>query len=214
MLKVWGRATSINVQKVMWTLAELGLPHERIDIGGHFGKLDTPEFIRMNPNKRIPLLDDDGFLLWESNAIVRYLAETYGRGSLAPAGRLSFARADQWSDWAITTLYHDLILTCFVGMILKAKAERDAAGIAAAARRIGANLAILDAQLEGKAFLLGDTFSFADVLVGTYMFRYFNLGIERPRLPNVQSWYQRLTARSAYQTHVMIDFSGMKVAGA
>jgi len=214
MLKVWGRATSINVQKVMWTLAELGLPHERIDIGGHFGKLDTPEFIRMNPNKRIPLLDDDGFLLWESNAIVRYLAETYGRGSLAPAGRLSFARADQWSDWAITTLYHDLILTCFVGMILKAKAERDAAGIAAAARRIGANLAILDAQLEGKAFLLGDTFSFADVLVGTYMYRYFNLGIERPRLPNVQSWYQRLTARSAYQTHVMIDFSGMKVAGA
>ncbi len=214
MLKVWGRATSINVQKVMWTLAELGLPHERIDIGGHFGKLDTPEFIRMNPNKRIPVLDDDGFLLWESNAIVRYLAETYGRGSLAPAGRLSFARADQWSDWAITTLYHDLILTCFVGMILKAKAERDAAGIAAAARRIGANLAILDAQLEGKAFLLGDTFSFADVLVGTYMYRYFNLGIERPRLPNVQSWYQRLTARSAYQTHVMIDFSGMKVAGA
>lgn len=214
MLKIWGRATSINVQKVMWTVAELGLPHERIDVGGAFGKLDTPEFIRMNPNKRIPVLDDDGFLLWESNAVVRYLAETYGRSSLAPAGRLSFARADQWSDWAITTLNHDLILTCFVGLILKPRTERDTAGIAAGARRVGANLTILDAHLDGRSFVVGDTISFADVIVGTYMYRYFNLDIERPRLANVQAWYQRLTARPAYQAHVMIDFSGMKVTGA
>ena len=214
MLKIWGRATSINVQKVMWSVAELGLPHQRIDVGGAFGQLDTPEFVRMNPNKRIPVLDDDGLLLWESNVIVRYLAETYGRGSLAPAGRLSFARADQWSDWAITTLYADLIGTCFVGMILKPKAGRDMAGIAAAAKRLGANLAMLDAQLEGKPYILGDAFSFADILVGAYMYRYFNLDIERQRNPNVQAWYQRLTSRPAYQEHVMIDFSGMKVAGA
>lgn len=214
MLKIWGRATSVNVQKVMWTVAELGLPHERIDAGGSFGKLDTPEFVRMNPNKRIPVLDDDGFTLWESNTIVRYLVDTYGRGTLAPQGRFSFARADQWSDWAITTLTNDLILTCFVGMILTPKAQRNTAAIGAAAKRLGANLAILDGQLDGKAFILGDAPTFADILVGTYMYRYFNLDIERARHPNVQAWYQRLTARPAYQKHVMIDFSAMKVAGA
>ena len=135
-------------------------------------------------------------------------------GSLAPEGRLSFARADQWSDWAITTLYNDLILTCFVGMIFKSKPERDNAGIRAAAKRVGANLALLDAQLEGKSFILGDKLTFADILVGAYMYRYFNIDIERPRNVNVVAWYQRLTSRPAYQQHVMIDFSGMKVTGA
>lgn len=214
MLKIWGRASSVNVQKPMWAIAELGLPCERIDAGGAFGKLDTPEFARLNPNRRIPVLDDDGFILWESNAIVRYLADTYGRGTLAPEGRLSFARADQWSDWALTTLYNDLIVTCFVGMVLKSKADRDSAAIAAAAKRIGANLAILDAQLEGKQFILGDQLTIADILIGVYMYRYFNIDIERPRNVNVLAWYQRLTARPAYQQHVMIDFSGMKVPGA
>ena len=214
MVKIWGRATSINVQKAMWAVAELGLPCERIDVGGPFGKLDTPDFIRMNPNQRIPVLDDNGFILWESNAIVRYLADTYGRGSLAPEGRLSFARADQWSDWALTTLYNDLIMTCFVGTIFKSKAERDNTAIGAAAKRVGANLALLDAQLGGNSFILGDVLTFADILVGAYMYRYFNMDIERPRHVNVVAWYQRLTSRPAYQQHVMIDFSGMKVAGA
>lgn len=214
MLRLWGRATSINVQKAMWTIAELGLPHERIDAGGTFGKLDTPEFGRLNPNRRVPVLDDNGFVLWESNAIVRYLADTYGRGSLAPEGRHSFARADQWGEWAAAGLNHDLIMTCFIGMIRVPKAERDVKGIAAAARRVGEALAILDRELEGKGFILGDRLTFADILVGTPMYRYYNIDIERPRHANVQAWYQRLTARPAYQQHVMVDFSAMKVPGA
>ncbi len=214
MLKLWGRANSGNVQKAMWAIGELGLPHERIDVGGAFGKLDSPDFIRMNPNGSIPVLDDNGFILWESNAIVRYLADTYGRGSLAPEGRHSFARADQWSDWALTTLYNDLLVTCFAGLIRTSKAERNDAAIAAAAKRLGEALAMLDAELEGKTFILGDQLTFADILVGCYMYRYYNLDIERPRHANVQAWYQRLTARPAYQQHVMIDFTSMKVPGA
>jgi glutathione S-transferase len=205
MLKIWGRASSINVQKVMWAVDELGLPHERIDAGRQFGGLDTPGFGRMNPNRRVPVLDDNGFYLWESNAIVRYLADTYGRGRLAPDGRHSFARADQWSDWGITTLYGD-VRTCYQGFTQKTKAERDSAAIASAARRLGESLAILDGELADKSFIVGEHLTFADVICGVYMYRYFNLEVERPRNVNVLAWYQRLTARPAYQRHVMLGF--------
>lgn len=205
MLRIWGRASSINVQKVMWAVGELGLPHERIDAGGTFGRLDTPDFGRLNPNRRVPVLVDKDFTLWESNAIVRYLADTYGRGTLAPAGRLSFARADQWSDWAITTLYAD-VRTCFQGFTRVPPQQRDMAAIAAAAERLGHNLAVLDGELAGKAFILGDQPTFADVAVGVYMYRYHAVDIARPRLANVEGWYQRLAARPAYQQHVMLEF--------
>jgi glutathione S-transferase len=212
MLKLWGRASSINVQKVLWTIAELGLPHERIDAGGTVGKLDTSEFGTMNPNRRVPVLDDNGFVLWESNAIVRYLADTYGRGSLAPEGRHSFARADQWTDWAITTLYAD-IRTCYQGFTRVPAAQRDMAAISAAADRLGRSLAILDGVLAGRSFILGDRLTFADIVAGVYMYRYYNLDIVRPRNAFVTAWYQRLTARPGYQQHVMLDFSAMPASG-
>ena len=214
MLKVWGRKTSVNVQKVMWAVGELGLPHERIDAGAAFGKLDTPEFGAMNPNRLVPVLDDDGFILWESSAIVRYLSEQYGRGKLAPEGRHSYARADQWMEWSITELYRDIIAVCFLGLIRTPAKDRDTAGIAAAAKRIGDKLAILDRQLDGRAFICGDQLTMADIAVGTMMYRYFNLPIERPALGNVEHWYGRLSARKPYQEHVMIDFQAMKVPGA
>lgn len=214
MLKIWGRKTSVNVQKVMWTVAELGLPHERIDAGGTFGKLDTAEYGAMNPNRLVPVLEDGGLQLWESSAIVRYLAEAYGRGSLAPEGRHAFARADQWMEWASTTLYADIISTCFLQMIRTTAADRNVAGVAAAAKRAGERLAILDAQLAGKPFITGDALTIADIGIGTLMYRYFNLEIARPTLPNVEAWYQRLTARKPYADHVMIDFVSMKVPGA
>jgi glutathione S-transferase len=214
MLKVYGRKTSVNVQKVMWTVGELGLAHERIDAGGPFGGLDTPEFGKLNPNRLVPVIDDNGFILWESQPIVRYLSETYDRGRLAPEGRFAYARADQWSDWALTTLYADIIATCFLGLIRTPAAERDTARIAAAAANAGKKLAILDQHLEGRNWIVGDQLTFADINVGTLMYRYFNMDIERPRLGNVIAWYQRLTARRAYQEHVMVDFQAMKVPGA
>lgn len=214
MLKIWGRKTSVNVQKVMWAVGELGLPHERIDAGAAFGKLDTPEFGRLNPNRLVPVLDDNGFTLWESSAIVRYLSEQYGRGTLAPEGRHAYARADQWMEWSITELYRDIIGVCFLGMIRTAASDRDTAGIAAAAKRAGDKLGILDRHLDGRAFICGDQLTMADIAVGTMMYRYFNLALERPALGNVEHWYVRLSARKPYQEHVMVDFQAMKIAGA
>ena len=214
MLKIWGRKTSINVQKVMWTIGELGLPHERVDLGGEFGGLDTPAYGALNPNRLVPTIDDNGFILWESNASVRHLAQTYGRGSLSPADEQTYARADSWMDWSLTTLYADIILTCFLQLVRTAAKDRNAAAVEVAARRAGTNLGILDRQLAGRAFIVGDQLSIADIAVGVLMYRYFNLALARPALPNVEAWYDRLGQRAAYRTHVMIDFKPMIVPGA
>ncbi|MFZ4809503.1 MAG: glutathione S-transferase family protein [Hyphomicrobiaceae bacterium] len=214
MLKVWGRKTSVNVQKVMWAVAELGLAHERIDAGGTFGRTDTAEYGAMNPNRLVPTIDDDGFQLWESSAIVRYLSEAYGRGTLAPEGRHAYARADQWMEWATTSLYADLIGTCFVQLVRTTAAERNGAAVDAAVKRLAQRLTILDKHLADRQFIVGDRLSMADIGVGALMYRYYNLEIARTRLAHLEAWYQRLTDRKAYQDHVMIDFEAMKVPGA
>lgn len=213
-LKIWGRSSSVNVQKVMWAVGELGVLHHRIDAGGAFGGLDAEDFIAMNPNRLVPVMDDGGFILWESNAIIRYLASTYGRGGLHPAEKRDIARADQWMDWAITSLYADIISTCFLGLIRTPASERNTAAVAAAAERVGNKLALLDKHLDGRAFIGGAELTMADIPAGAYMYRYFTLPIQRPKLPNVEAWYQRLGERPAYQRHVMLDYSGLKVAGA
>jgi glutathione S-transferase len=214
MLKIWGRNTSVNVQKVMWAVGEMNLAHERIDAGGTFGKTDTPDFGAMNPNRLVPVVDDNGFKIWESNACVRYLALTYGRGGLAPASAQKFAEADQWMDWMATTLYADVIPGLFVQFIRVTETDRKPEAIAASAKRAGDKLAILDAQLAGKSFVLGETLTVADIALGTLMYRYFTMPISRPKLANVEAWYQRLTTRKAYQDHVMIDWVSMKIPGA
>jgi glutathione S-transferase len=214
MLKVWGRSTSINVQKVMFAVGELGLAHERYDVGGPFGKLDTPEYGMLNPNRLVPTIDDNGFVLWESNAIVRHLAQRYGRGGLSPADEQTFAKADAWMDWSLSTLYGDIISTCFLQLIRTPAQSRDNAAVDAAAKRVGQRLEILNRQLSGRDYILGDQPTIADVAVGTLMFRYYNLQISRPTLSGVDGWYARLMARPAYRQHVMIDFESMKVDGA
>lgn len=214
MLKVWGRKTSINVQKVMFAVGELGLEHERFDAGGPFGKLDTPEYTMLNPNQLVPTIDDGGFVLWESNAIVRHLGQRYGRGTLSPSDEQTFAKADAWMDWSLTTLYADIISTCFLQLIRTPASSRDQGMIDAAERRIGDKLGLLNRQLTGRAHLVGEQLTIADVAVGTLMYRYFNLPLRRPSLPNVEAWYDRLKQRPAYRTHVMIDFQSMKVEGA
>ena len=214
MLKVWGRKTSVNVQKVMFAVGELGLQHQRFDFGGPFGGLDSPEYGLLNPNRLVPTIDDKGFVLWESNAIVRHLAQRYGRGTLSPSDELGFAKADSWMDWSITTIMPDVIGTCFLQLIRTPAKERDVRAVEAAAKRAGEKLAILDRQLHGRAYIMGDSPSTADVAVGTLMYRYFNLASPRPSLPNVQAWYERLQQRPAYKRHVMLEFNSMKVEGA
>jgi glutathione S-transferase len=214
MLKVWGRITSANVQKVMWAVDELGLPCERIDAGGAYGKLDTPEYAAMNPNRQIPVLDDNGFTLWESNAIVRYVADTYGRGSLAPQDRRAFAEADRWMDWNANAIQPDIIGGLFWGYIRTAAIDRNVVALEAAAKRAGERLAILDQHLATRDYVGGMRLSMADIPVGTMMYRYFTLPIQRPSLPHVEAWYGRLKARAPYQANVMVDYAGLKVPGA
>jgi glutathione S-transferase len=214
MLKIMGRKTSVNVQKVMWVVGELNLPHFRLDMGGTFGGLETPEFMALNPNRLVPVIDDAGFVLWESNAIVRYLSEAYGRGSLAPEGRSGFARADQWMEWTTSMIYSPIIGGAYYQLIRTSAAQRDRAQMDAAVTKAGERLAILDKKLADSAFICGDALTIADIAAGALMYRYFTLPIARPSLPHVESWYRRLCDRPANREHVMVDYQGLKVAGA
>jgi len=213
-LKIWGRTTSVNVQKVMWAVAELGIAHERIDAGGAFGVVDKPEYAALNPNRLVPTIQDGEVTLWESAAIIRYLTRKYGRGTLLPEGEPQFALADQWMTWADTTLYPSLITTIFTGLIRTPATQRDERAIAAAVQRVGEKLGILDTVLAEHPYIMGDALTMADISAGALMYRYFTLPLARPSLRHVEAWYKRLAERPAYRTHVMVDYNVLRVAGA
>jgi glutathione S-transferase len=204
-LKIYGRRNATNVVPVLWTLEELGLGYARVDVGGSFGGLGEPAFRELNPNGRIPVMDDDGFVLWESNAIVRFLADAYGDGRILPASRQGRALADQWMDWYKTTFY-----TPFVGMfqaLVKTEpGDRDLARIAAFSETIGEILQVPDRALERTEFIAGEAFTMGDIPLGAAIHRYLQLDIERPRLDGIESWHRRLCERPAYQSSVMRPF--------
>ena len=206
MLRIWGRTNSINVQKVMWAVGELGLPHERIDAGGTFGGLDTPDYGALNPNRKVPTIDDDGTVIWESNACVRYLAARYGAGRLWPEDVKRRGRSEMWMDWQQTTLLPDMTVV-FWGLIRTPDAQRDQAAIAAAAERLGATWQILDQHLATRRFVTGDSLTIGDIPVGASCYRYYGLPIARPQLPHVEAWYRRLKERPAFREHVMLPIT-------
>jgi glutathione S-transferase len=213
MLKIWGRANSMNVQKAMWVVGELGIPHERIDAGGKFGGLDTPQYIAMNPNKRIPTIDDGGVIVWESGAVVRYLAARYGSGSLWPADPGERGRCDQWMDWMQTTLMPPFSVV-FMGLVRTPAAQRDNAAVDKAAAELGGQYAIFDRALQGRNFIAGDRLTIGDVPVGCTLYRYFTMPVARPALPNLEAWYKRLQERPAYRQHVMVSYEDLRAPGA
>lgn len=206
MLKVWGRTNSINVQKVMWTLGELGQAHERVDAGGAFGGLETATFAALNPNRLIPVLEDGDNAVWESNAIVRYLAARYGSGGLWPTDPSERAGGDRWMDWQLTTL-QPAISPVFWGLVRTPPEWRDMGAIQAAAARTADAMAILDAALGSRRFVAGDRFTMGDIPVGCVAWRYHNLDIARPPLPHLERWFGELQARDAYRRHVMLPLS-------
>ncbi|MGI9302328.1 MAG: glutathione S-transferase family protein [Gammaproteobacteria bacterium] len=205
MLTIWGRRNSINVQKVMWTVGELSLDYVRENVGGSFGELDTPEYRAMNPNGLVPVLEDERLVLWESQAIVRYLAARHPETGLWPEGLAVRAVADQWMDWMHTTLLPDLF-TVFFGLVRTPAEARDMEKINAAAKSMGEKWSRLDAHLTDNDYVAGKTFTMGDIPVGAACYRYHNMAIDRPKLPNVEAWYARLQQRPAYQEHVMIPF--------
>lgn len=206
MLRIWGRRNSINVQKVMWAVGELGLAHERVDAGGAFGGLDGEAYRRLNPNRRVPTLQDGDFTLWESNAIVRYLAEAYGAAPFFPADLRRRALAGQWMDWMTTTLLPPMT-TAFWGLIRTPPERRDAAAIERALAACGEAFALLDGALEGGAYLLGEALTLGDLPVGCATYRWYAMPIERPVLPALAAYRDRLATRPAFAEHVMIPLS-------
>lgn len=209
MLKVWGRRNSFNVQKVLWLVGELGLAYEHIPAGGVHGGLDTPEFLAMNPHGRIPVIADDGHTVWESQAIMRYLAARHGGERFWPAEPAARSYPDRWMEWAQTTLQPDF-LGVFVGFFRTPEAKRDWPTIRAAVSRCADHFRLLDRILAQRPYLAGDAFTMGDMPAGATLYRYFNLEIERPSVPNVEAWYERLRERAAYREHVIIPFEDMR----
>ncbi|MEM7444565.1 MAG: glutathione S-transferase family protein [Pseudomonadota bacterium] len=206
MLRLWGRANSINVQKVLWCAAELELEVERIDAGGAFGGLDTEDYRAMNPNAKVPCLNDDGFVLWESHAIIRYLARRYGRDRLIPSDLQAEAVADQWIDWAINEGWADL-RPVFIGLIRTPPEDRDLKAIEKHQRLLGRKLAMVDRWLAERPYMVGDTLSIGDIPVGCLVSRWYALDIPHRDLPNLYRWHRRLTQRPGFQRFVMLPLS-------
>ncbi|WP_327205530.1 glutathione S-transferase [Xanthomonas phaseoli] len=200
-ITIWGRRNSSNVRKVLWCAEEAGVAYSSIEVGGAFGGNDTPVYRAMNPNGVVPTLQDGALVLWESNAIVRYLAAQYAP-ALYPHAPAERALGDRWMDWTTSTfagVFRDL----FWGIVRTPQAERDHARIAAALTRSGELLARADAALAQQPYLSGEQFAMGDIPLGSFIYAWFEMPIERPELPHLQAWYARLRARPAYRRAVM-----------
>ena len=202
MLKILGRDTSSNVMKVLWACAELGLEFEREDIGGKYGGNNTPDFKKMNPNGLVPVMVDDGFVNWESNSCVRYLAAKHDPGGLYPDDLQVRAVAERWMDWQVTTVSPAMI-PVFRGMVRTAAEDRDMDAIEASRTTLSQKLAILNDVLTESTFLAGDSFTMGDIPLGIAAWRWFNMAIEREEYPHLKRWTDALSERPGYQQHIM-----------
>ena len=202
MRKVWGRKNSSNVMKVIWLLEELHLPYERIDVGGPFGRTRDPDYVAINPNSVVPTLEEpNGFTLWESNAILRYLgAAEAGGAAIWPDDLQARANIDRWMDWQQTTLGPPATVV-FQGLVRTAPEHRNMGAIEAGMIKLGHAYALLDAQLAHHAWIAGPDFTLADIPVGVHAHRWFSFTVMRPDLPHLRAWYERLLQRPAYRDH-------------
>lgn len=207
-ITVWGRLSSINVQKVIWALEETGVAYEQINLGGKFGGLDDPAYRAMNPNGKVPTLRDGDLVVWESHAIVRYLAATYGPGGLWPADPKARAVVDQWTDWTATT-FQPAWIDVFWLFVRTPTADHDKIAIGKALAASFNAYGILDRRLAEAPFLAGEALTYADIVAGVSMYRWMTMEIQRPELPNLAAWYQRLNARPAFQKAVCVSYADL-----
>ena len=208
MLKLWGRRTSINVQKVLWVLAESGLEASREDVGGSFGGLDTDGYAAMNPTRRVPTLRDGDLVLWESNAICRYLVDRHG-GPLRQQGPAARAQADMWMEWFQNAVYAPFITT-FHQTVRLPPADRNPDMLAAALDDLHDRFGIFEAALGGNDFILGDRLCLGDIPFGSCLYRYFTLDIPRRSFPRIEAYYDRLVQNPVYREAVMVDYSSLR----
>ena len=208
MITIWGRANSVNVQKVLWLCDEIALSYNRIDAGLQFGRNTERDYLAMNPMGKVPTLVDGDFILWESNSILRYLVMQYGgHTSLYPADPKARASIDRWLDWSLSTL-QPAERPVFWGIIRTPEGERDNGRIAADAAKVAEVWKVLDARLNGRNFIEGEWFTMADIVLGAFAKRWFGLpGIERVRMPELERWYASLAARPGFNKHVDVELS-------
>ncbi|WP_442801893.1 glutathione S-transferase family protein [Serratia rubidaea] len=211
MLEVWGRKSSSNVQALMWCIGELGLPYQRHDVGHRFGGTDSDEFYALNPNRTIPVLrDGDLPPLWETGAILRYLANRYAPDEFWPADLIARTHVDRWMEWSKLNVALLFTAPIFWRVVRTPAAERDPAAIGQALQAFENKLMIAEPLLAGQTFLAGDTFSAADIQFGHVLYRYYDIDIDRQPLPNLRSYYARLTERPAFREHVMVSYEELR----
>ncbi|GAA0774417.1 glutathione S-transferase [Roseibium denhamense] len=210
MIKVHGRITSANVQPVIWCLSELGVPFERLDVGGPFGGNDTPEYLKMNPLGLVPVLEDNGHAISEAATILRYLMRQYGDH---PGDPMAAARIERWADMSRQHIYVPLIPTIFIQMVRTTADARNQAAVDGAVAALKTSMTIVQ-DLITDGIIGGESLNLADYQIGALLYRYYELDFERADLPGLRSYYQRLCDRPAYREAVMVEFAHMKVPGA
>lgn len=209
MITFYGRKSSDNVQKALWMLLETGRPYEHIELGGRFGGLDDPDFLKLNPHGKVPVLVDGGLAVWESSAIVRYLAAAYCSGAIWPEDVKVRAEVDKWMDWAQSKLYPESNRLFWL-LIRTPEADQDAGKIATSNALVNTYLQVLDTQLGRKRYLCGSGLTMADIIAGATLYRYYSMPIERPAFSNVARWYERLVQRPGYRLAVMVPYDELR----
>ena len=211
MLKVWGRRSSSNVQALLWALEELGLEYERVDAGHIYGMVDTAEYLAMNPNGTVPTLrDGDNPPLWETGAILRYLANTYASDPFWPADPVARAEVDKWAEWSKINIAMRFTAPVFWRVVRTPPSKRDPAAIAEALGILGKFLDIAEARLAEHRHLVGDELTLADIQFGHCLYRYFDIHIARAEHPHIRRYYDALTERPAYRTFVMVSYEDLR----
>jgi glutathione S-transferase len=206
MLKIWGRNNSVNVQKVLWCCEEMGVKYERIDAGGQFGVINTPQYRALNPNGLVPTIEDGPFVLWESNSIVRYLTAKHGPGKLWPEEPKTRAVADKWMDFMLTTFWPAL-RPLFWNLVRTPVDQRDPQAMEDSRLQTAEVLGYLDAHLKNRTYIAGDDLTMGDIPMGCGIWRWYGLQFERPELPNLQRWFDNLRQRPAYQSVVLLPLT-------
>jgi len=202
-LTIWGRANSVNVQKVLWCLAELDLSYERIDAGMAFGKNEQPEYLAMNPNGRVPTLVDGDYVLWESNSIMRYLNLAHGKGApIYPQSPQARAAVDRWLDWTLSTL-QPVDRPVFWALVRTPKEKRDMVAIQKDVDAEAVVWRIPEALLATNSYIEGDQFTIADIALGAFARRWFGVeGVAKPKLPNLERWFALVSERPGFQKFI------------
>ena len=206
MLKIWGRASSSNVQKVLWCCSELGIDFERVDLGGPFGGNQDRGYLAMNPNGLVPTVEDGNLVLWELNTICRYLAATRGGERLYPAAPAARALVERWMDWQLSAVGPPMGALLFA--LIRTRPEAlDHAAIEAARRRALSAWTIVDEALDGRRYLAGAELTLAEIVLGTLVYRWHAFAIERPPLKHLKSWHERMRERPGFTTHIEIPIT-------